>query len=163
MKKKSKTQDPNELIPIAVYNDRYQIEILKGFLAESGLTSIIMDHHIENTEAILPIRLAVKHSDLERARELLIEYEKLSKQDGKGFDWGEIDPTWADDALPDEDASATPNRYTWSTCPQCASKNTNIQPMDRKKVGWSLLLLGIPLLFMSRSMACKNCGHCWNI
>lgn len=84
-------------------------------------------------------QLKVESADLAAARRILGSVER------------EIDM--------DEYVDADDTSYT--RCPQCRSVNVTAAPRAVKVVVASLLLLGLPLLFIPRDYSCRKCGHTW--
>jgi hypothetical protein len=86
--------------------------------------------------------------DVARARKLLRELPEDEE-----IDWGSVDPAWSED----EREEAPPG----VGCPQCRCADISYEPFSRQLVFLSILLLGIPLPFMSRTWRCDRCGHQW--
>jgi hypothetical protein len=59
----------------------------------------------------------------------------------------------------DEYVSADDDSYV--RCPKCRSVNITTEPLPGKVLGLSLVLLGIPLLFLKKDRQCRKCGYAW--
>lgn len=155
--------NPNSLITVGTFGEVYQAHMFRTFLAENNIESFIADEHIVTanwlyTNAIGGLRVSVRHVDAPTARQLLNEHQQMLRGEVEPIDWGAINPEWADDALPEDKNSTKPNKYA---CPKCACTQAHYEAFDRRLVFFSILLLGIPLPFLSRTWICDRCGHRW--
>jgi hypothetical protein len=87
----------------------------------------------------IDVRVEVLAHDLERAREILEEVRKARTKDAH------------DESYLDED---------WR-CSKCRSRNVGYVSLSPPMLVLSLLLLGLPLMFIHRSKRCGDCGHTW--
>lgn len=46
-------------------------------------------------------------------------------------------------------------------CPKCGSDKIHRRELNKTAIGLSLLLFGLPLIFISKKYECENCGHTW--
>ncbi len=116
---------------------RLEQEGIRAFLENEN--TIAADFLLSN--AIGGVRVTVAESSVLRAREILqmspavIEKDDLDEFDG-----------YADEPF---------------RCPKCHRKELDFVPFSGLAVLSSLLLLGLPLLFVSRAKRCRACGHVW--
>jgi len=85
------------------------------------------------------VRLEVLDHDLERARAILEEVRAARVKDA------EADPYLEED---------------WR-CSKCRSRNVTYVPLSPPMLILTLLLLGLPLMFVKRYKRCADCGHTW--
>jgi hypothetical protein len=50
---------------------------------------------------------------------------------------------------------------TYRRCPKCDSVNVEAERLAGGKLWMSILLIGIPLIFMKRNYTCRKCQHGW--
>ena len=59
----------------------------------------------------------------------------------------------------DEYISSDDDSYT--RCPKCNTVNVDAEPLAGARFWLTVLLIGIPLLFMKRKHTCRKCGYEW--
>lgn len=128
---------------VASFREPYKAHLAAGYLNDEGIESEIVD---ENTvtmnwmlsQAVGGVKLNVRLSDLDRAREILAGV----MADG------------VDSSSP-EIGEAEPDR-----CPACGS----VAVVPRKYTRWSLIfavIFMLPVFFPKKKWKCGNCGHVW--
>jgi hypothetical protein len=85
------------------------------------------------------VRLEVLDQDLERAKAILEEVRATRVKNAE------------DEPYLDED---------WR-CSKCRSRNVSHVPLNPLMLVFSLLLMGLPLVFVTREKRCNDCGHVW--
>lgn len=134
------------LTQIASFSDPYVAHLAKLQLESAGIVAVLDgEHHVAMdwmiSNAVGGVKLLVDDCDQEAALAVLNEAA------------AEIDDAQTGDETPD-DSPGIP-------CPSCGSTDTFRMRLNRKWVFWSLLLLGIPIPFLSRKMCCDACQHQW--
>ena len=61
----------------------------------------------------------------------------------------------------DMDEYISSDDESYHRCPECDSVNVDVEPLAGAKLWLSVLLIGIPLLFMKRNHTCRKCKHAW--
>jgi len=61
----------------------------------------------------------------------------------------------------DMDEYASSDDDTYARCPTCRSVNVEARPLSTPVCLLSIILLGIPFLFISRDWSCRKCGYSW--
>ncbi len=109
-------------------------------LQSEGIPCTLADEHVANMAypLIIDVKLQVMPDDLERAAALLKKRTPLPDVD------------------PDEDYLDE----AWR-CGRCRSTNVGYVPLSVELRLLSLLLLGLPLLFIRRVKICQDCHHSW--
>lgn len=148
----------NELITIASYSQTYEAHIARSFLESHGVEGFIADEHLVSanwlySNAIGGVRLQVRTRDVKAAQALLASHERALAEDSLDIDWGEVDPSWSDEVREESDSVYS--------CPQCRCSDVYYEAFSRRLIFLSILLLGIPLPFLSRTWICDRCGHRW--
>jgi hypothetical protein len=87
----------------------------------------------------IDVRVEVLSDDLERARAILEEARVAREKNAQEEPY--LDEDWR--------------------CSKCRSKNVSHVPLSPPMVVLTLLLLGLPLLFITRYRICHDCGHTW--
>ena len=98
--------------------------------------------------------MQVQEADLDSARDILISALEARESGGSEVDWSEVNPEWTFD---DEDDTHS-DQYS---CPSCESTEVFYEKFSKPLVFLSILLLGIPLPFLSREWSCRSCGERW--
>ena len=119
-----------------------EAQLLQAKLRGEGIPCNLADQNMAQMYSGLigiDVRVEVLSDDLERARAIL-EEARSARERGAG-----------DEPYLDED---------WR-CSKCRSRNVGYVPLGNLLYGLSLLMLGLPLLFIKRHKRCKDCGHTW--
>ncbi|MCX5768724.1 MAG: hypothetical protein NTZ09_00415 [Candidatus Hydrogenedentes bacterium] len=126
-------------VTIASYSNEAEAELAAGRLACDDIKAEV--HRFSRYRAMGAggYQLRVEGADLAAARRILA-----------GID-GEID---MDEYVDADDAS-------YRRCPKCNSVNVTAGPRPLAMVLASVLLLGLPLLFVPRNWSCRKCGQAW--
>lgn len=152
--------DPNTLVTIATFSELHEAHIFRTFLSEHHIQSFIADEHIVSanwlyTSAVGGVRVSVRHQDTTQAEGLVKEHHDMLQGDASPIDWASVDPSWAED---EPSLVQTPSKYT---CSKCGCTQGYYEAFDRRMAILSVMLLGIPLPFLSRTWICDKCGHRW--
>ncbi|HEV8606902.1 MAG TPA: hypothetical protein VGQ99_16280 [Tepidisphaeraceae bacterium] len=110
---------------------KLQSEGIPCTLADINAAAMNIPHHTD-------VKLQVMPDDLERATTILKQRTPLPAGDE------------------DEEYFEEPWR-----CSHCRKTNIGYVPLVPHLLYLSLLLLGLPLLFISRRKRCNDCGHTW--
>lgn len=126
-------------VTIASYSNEAEAELAAGRLACDGVKGEV--HRFSRYRAMGAggYQLKVESADLDAARRILGGIER------------EIDM----------DEYVDPDDTSYRRCPKCNSVNVMAGPRPRRLVLASVLLLGVPLLFVARDWSCRKCGHAW--
>ncbi len=119
-----------------------EAQLIQAKLQAEGIPCNLADQNMAQMYSALigiDVRLEVLDHDLERARAILEEARAARATDGE------------DDPYLDED---------WR-CSKCRSRNVGYVPLGNLLFGLSLLMLGLPLMFIKRYKRCKDCGNTW--
>jgi hypothetical protein len=87
----------------------------------------------------LDVRVEVLAHDLERARAILDAVQAARTKDAQNEPY--LDEPWR--------------------CSKCRSRNVGSVPLSLPRLILTLVLLGLPLLFIQRQKRCADCGHIW--
>lgn len=126
-------------VTVASYSNEAEAELAAGRLACDGINAEV--HRFSRYRSIAGggYQLKVDSAELVPARRILGRIDR------------EID---MDEYVEADDAS-------YRRCPKCNSVNVTAGPRRLGLVLASLLLLGVPLLFVPRDWSCRKCGHSW--
>jgi len=135
------------LVKIATYDDPIFAHLAQNKLKAENLQSFLDgEHHVAMdwmiANAVGGIKLLVAAEDRDRAIGILEEPTGSGKGDSVGTE---------------------SNQDGEHCCPDCNSRNTFRERLRRKRIFLSLLLLGIPLPFISRRIICEDCGNKWKV
>jgi hypothetical protein len=132
------------LIQVAVFNESVEANLRKTRLESEGIDCFLEGDIAQNIlifagAAFRGIKLKVRESDAEKAIEILNQ-EPLKTNAAEDADREDI---------------------YGPQCPQCGSLSIISQKHSPALIFISLLLLGIPFLFMRKRCDCHACGHVW--
>ncbi|MTI29386.1 DUF2007 domain-containing protein [Xanthovirga aplysinae] len=135
-----------KLVTIATFQNPVQANIYKGKLEAANIYCFLADENIVSvnwlfSNAIGGIKLQVAEKDAEKAKLLLEDNPKNAPS-------------------PEEDESINPSKNTVQ-CPKCRSLNIRKEKFSKEVASWSLIFLGFPLPFFSKTHHCFDCGHEW--
>ncbi len=144
------TLPPDKLKIVARFLTAPKAHLARNRLEQEGIQAFLdSEHHITMdwmiSNALGGVKLLVRSRDLEIAEKILSHKGPPVRNEDTG------DPTKFD-----------VSRESELMCPNCNSQQVQHQPIGRKLVFISILLLGFPLLFIKRSLACPDCGHRWS-
>jgi hypothetical protein len=133
------------LVTLSSFATATEAGLAQSRLAFEGIRSYLDNENLIAANPLLAnatggVKLKVSAEDLERAREVLETPPSLDKED--------LDE---DDGYTDE---------AWR-CPKCHHKRVELSRLPPGLFWPSLLLLGVPLLFIKRTKHCLDCGHHW--
>ena len=139
-------QAVDRLVVVATFLDPVQAHVVRSQLEGAGIRAAVDgEHHVTAnwliSNAIGGVKLLVHERDAESARRIL---------EDKG-------PDVRDEDTGDE----TDVKPSLERCPGCGSNRIYRERLKRRLVFLSILLLGIPVPFLSREMVCETCGHKW--
>ncbi|MBN2497768.1 MAG: DUF2007 domain-containing protein [Deltaproteobacteria bacterium] len=142
------------LVTVATFADNVQAGLMRERLESEGIAAFIPDEHAAQLTGIPNafggIRLQVFEPD-EREAERIIGAES--------------DPL-AEQAIELENQLDPDQRTAWAgddpICPACKSDLVFTADYRIGQLLVSMLLLGLPLLFIRRDLECRSCGHRWN-
>ena len=132
----------NRFVTIASFRDLPLAELAKAKLESEGVTSFLLNkNHISinwlYSFALGGVQVQVRLDDAEKASKILNE-DCTSELD-------EIE-----DILPPIDQN--------DLCPNCGSRNLELQQASRK-AGALTLLTGFPFILFRKRYKCRDCGH----
>jgi rubredoxin len=127
---------PSLLVTVATFSSTLDAELGRAKLRAHGIRAFVSDEHLSTINpqylaAAGGIRLQVRHADAETAEEILGD---------------------TDEAPDDEDDEDGPQ------CPKCGARYVyHTWPPEVLLV--SVMLLGLPLLFLKKPWHCRKCDH----
>lgn len=150
----------NKLITVASCSEPIEGHLLRTRLEAEGIRCFVADEHTISanwfySNAIGGVKLQVQEADLDTARTVLITALEERERGGADYDWSEVNPDWTFD---DDQPTASEHQYS---CPHCDSTEVFYEKFSKPWVFLSILLLGIPLPFLSRQWSCRSCGERW--
>ncbi|MEC9398584.1 MAG: DUF2007 domain-containing protein [Myxococcota bacterium] len=144
------------LITVASFPMDYQAHSARNFLQEHGVECFLADEHLQDVNWVhspisgAGVRLQVRESNEEAARNLLTLFERHQRDGDADVDWEGVDPDWKEETFQDS-----------LSCPGCGSKNTRLKPPHALMQLFSVLLLNIPLLLTRPTQVCCECERQW--
>lgn len=149
----------NKLVTVASCSEPIEGHLLRTRLEAEGIRCFVADEHTVSanwfySNAIGGVKLQVREADLDCARDILISALEARESGGSEVDWSEVNPDWTFD----EGDHDHEDQYC---CPNCDSTEVFYEKFSRPLVFLSILLLGIPLPFLSREWSCRSCGERW--
>ena len=152
-----------DIVTLRTYSDPVAVALAKAYLEDAGIPCFLADQMAAAMPAVfgaaIGIRLQVMEKDAEEAHRLLNHLdeelaESVIVEDGLSGDDEEAamakSPEITGQTAPTVDAQ----------CPRCRS--TRIEKEYLPTFGRlliTLLLLGLPLLFLTPRRTCRTCGH----
>ncbi len=136
----------DRLVTVASFATPTEASLAASRLEQEGIRSFLENENTIATDFLLSnaiggVRVVVAESDVLRAREVL-----------------QMSPAVIDEDDLDEFDGYADEPYR---CPECHRKELDFVPFSGVVALSSLLLLGLPLLFISRAKRCRACGHVW--
>jgi hypothetical protein len=119
-----------------------EAQLIHAKLEAEGIPCNLADQNMAQMYSGLigiDVRLEVLDHDLERARAILDEVRSVRAKNAEDEPY--LDENWR--------------------CSRCRSRNVSYVPLSLVLMILTLLLMGLPLLFISRQMRCGDCGHIW--
>lgn len=150
----------DELEVIETFHSPAQAGMARSLLAAEGIEVYLLDEHVASVtggHAFFPTRLQVRAADAERARALLAEGIDPAELERQAEQAARQAPAEDEDGF----AAPAPTAAALERCPACGSDLIEPAPFPLETVLASLVLAGLPLLFMSPPRACRSCGHRW--
>jgi rubredoxin len=133
-----------ELVTIATFGEVTAAQLCRATLSASGVRAFVADEHLSTLNphymgASAGIRVQVRKADEARALEILAAAA----------------PAAEDEEEEDEDESSAEDG---PRCPRCGARYSYYE-WSSWQVVLIALLLGLPLLFMSKQWSCRRCHH----
>ncbi len=130
----------------------HEAHLVKGVLEAEGFEVQIKDEltaQVNNfySTAIGGVKLLVRQEDAERVEEVLKETGYIKEEE---------------DAREEKPLKTFPREYA-RRCPYCGSEEVIRQGRPGYVVLFSILLLGIPLLFLKKTYYCFDCEKEWRV
>jgi hypothetical protein len=150
----------NSLITVATFSQPIEGHLVRARLETEGIPCFLADAHTISanwfySNAIGGVKLQVRAADAQRARVLVEEELERHQSERDDIDWTAVDPDWTfDGSQADDDAHS---------CPTCGSTEVFYEKFSRPLIFLSILLLGIPVPFLSRRWSCRGCGRSWKM
>lgn len=124
----------SNLVVIATYSFPHEAQLARSKLEAFNIPAFVLDEHTINmqwlySDALGGVKLAVPHSVVKYARELLQEDAAIEELD---------EPALA--------------------CVHCGSHHLHAYTQGKKPAFIVFLLLGFPLFFYQRGLKCEECG-----
>lgn len=124
------------MVTVASFNKPEEAHLLRMRLEAAGIPAYVQDEHMIQMDllaanAIGGVRVQIAEEDVPAARNLLAQ----------------------DHGVPDFKPAFV--------CPRCGSTHVARQPFSVRTAYLSLLLFGIPLLWLRRSLRCEECLYSW--
>ena len=156
----------SKLITVAVFSQAFEAHISRARLEACGIPAFIRDEHTITTNwlysnALGGVKLQVRAPDASRASRVLAEDASAALSQLTHEQALCVQPrlsAGADAHLP----ASLPGAAV-TLCPQCGSRETHYETFSRRLVFLSVLLLGIPLPWLSRTWRCDSCGFNWKM
>ncbi len=131
-----------KLVTIAQYNHGTEAHIARCHLESMEIECYIQDEVLNSVDwlysiAMGGVKLQVKSSDVEHAKEILEQREEIVQKENHPIESTEL------------------------CCPQCNSDEIYFEKFARKPALLSWLFLGFPFPFIKRKWRCSNCGYQW--
>lgn len=140
------------LVTLRTYTSQSELAIVRSLLDSEGIETFVLNENLIQVQPFLSnavggIRLQVLEEDYDRANEVLTEVSLVHP--------------------PVEDAVATREEHAGQVhknpkdvvCPFCHSDEVLREKFSLPVFAISVLLLGIPIPFMSRKYHCFDCGR----
>ena len=119
-----------------------EAQLIAAKLQSEGIPCNLANKHTaEVYSGMMPfdVRLEVLDHDLERAKSILQEVRCSREKNAREEPY--LDEDWR--------------------CAKCRSRNVSHVSLGPAMLILTLLLLGLPLLFITRYKRCQDCGHTW--
>ena len=126
-------------ITVKSFSSEAEAHLLRGRLGVEGISATVNRFSRYRAMASGGYQVKVFARDLERARAIVRKTERAIDMDEY------VDA--ADDSYP--------------RCPACRSVNVAVKPLPGRVLLACALLLGLPLLLVTRDWRCYKCGHRW--
>jgi hypothetical protein len=146
----------SQRVTIATFSQPIEAHIYRARLQAEGIPCMLADEHTIGmnwfySNAIGGVKLQVPEEYTDKAQAIVADAYDAE------VDWAAVDPCWADDVIDDpQDAEAV-------LCPRCGSAEVQYEKFSRPMVFLSILLLGIPVPFLSRQWTCASCELRWKV
>ena len=140
------TEIADRLVVIATFQEANRAHIVRARLESEGVRAVLDgEHHVTMDWFISNAVGGVKVMAHERDREAALRILNETATEMDAIEVGDASDGDADQAL----------------CPSCGSQEIYSEKIRRLPVFLSLILLGLPLPFLSRRMACDECDNRW--
>lgn len=167
----------DKLVTVARFSHPHESHVWRARLESEGISCFIADEHTISaywfySNAVGGVKLQVSRADVDEAEAILAASHEEAAESLEAH-WSELDaqtqkpamparaPALQYDETPDEDAE--PAEAEPTRCPRCDSTEVYYEKFSRPMIFLSILLLGIPLPFLSRRWTCRNCELTWKM
>ena len=164
-----------DIVTIYTFQDPIAADLARMRLEREGIACFLADQHAASMPMVfgstVGIRLQVRECDEQIAIEIL---NSPFEDEAEVSDEPDLDEAPEDPVQDDPDKSEPnhlnepvgnrpePTLQMVSTCPSCHSGRIDTDRLTTfPKLLVTVLLLGLPLLFLKPSFTCKRCGHQW--
>ena len=135
----------DRLVTLASFSTPMEAGLARSRLAAEGIDAFLDNENLVAANWLLSgatggVKLQVRASQIAHAQEVLQKRHELAEED-RDEDDGYTDEPWR--------------------CPSCHHRSLDLVPFSPGAIVFSLLLLGLPLLFIDRTKVCRECGHQW--
>ena len=158
----------DNLVTVARFSHPHESHVWRARLESEGISCFIADEHTVSaywfySNAVGGVKLQVRSTDAERAEQILdASHEEAARSLEELWSTLEASGPRPDDAL--APAAATESTEGEPTrCPRCGSTEVFYEKFSRPMIFLSILLLGIPLPFLSRRWTCRSCELTWKM
>jgi len=138
-------------ITIASYPEPMEANLMRSKLLSEGIECVLLDEILISVQpfysnAIGGIKLQVHQDEAEKAREVINESNNAN-----------LHVVYKSEAAIDE-TNLDHNRLY---CPECKSEDVYFERFSTGELFLTIILLGIPALFIKGRYICYNCGNKW--
>ena len=150
----------NKLVTVASFSQPIDSHLVRARLELEGIPCFVADEYTISANwfystAFGGVKRLVRAADLADARRIVEREWERRRDQPDDIDWTQVDPEWTFDGADDESDAAT--------CPRCGSMEVFYEKFSRPLIFLSILLLGIPMPFLSRRWSCRSCELEWKM
>jgi hypothetical protein len=141
----STVHDDDKLVTLASFASPTEAALAKSRLEMEGIRAFLDNEFLVAAHGLLSnatggVKVKVAASDAARARQVLETRHELDEEDRDEAD-GYAEETYR--------------------CPKCHKKDVDLVPLHPVVLLFSIVLLGMPLMFLPRKKECRGCRHRW--
>ena len=165
----------DKLVTVARFSHPHESHVWRARLESEGISCFIADEHTISaywfySNAVGGVKLQVSRSDVDDAEAILAASHEEAAESLEAH-WSELDARTQKPAIPAEAPAVQTDQQTpldaqegeQPHCPRCDSTEVYYEKFSRPMIFLSILLLGIPLPFLSRRWTCRNCELTWKM